>query len=263
MAEQSSRWTNWRYWRFDRPTARRWALLAMFIGSLGILLVSFFPGQHHLGPITLSLRSFRNPSRLMMISFAVWYALTDSMYTFLLRARDLAVVDWHKGSWLRRGLLALAGVQLYFLAEAWSDYPHHVIRVQTLTENMRTEPTNEYQLDKIARRNLENFAIECRQDLPSDARILFHGHIEGMIFAYEVYPCRVFMLPQEYGDIARTWHEQSWLKGMPDDPLEKFWQSKIQSETVDRDQFLREHHISHEVWFSEDDLTACRWRKLQ
>ena len=261
MDDGNSRWTFWKTWRFDRPRLRRMAFVGMLIGSVGILLVLFFHGQYKFGPITLSLRTFRNPSRLLLISFGLWYVLTDRAFLFLRQLGRLGMADWKSGSWIRRGLILLAATQVYFLADAWLDFPHHVIRMHALMDETRTKFSSHY--EKGDRRNLEHFAIECCQEIPEDARVLFHGHIEGMIFAYEFYPRRVFMLPQEMGEISRTWHHQAWLKGMPDDPLEPFWSSQFQVRSVERDEFLRGRGITHEVWFSEDDVAACRWRTLK
>ena len=68
--------------------------------------------------------------------------------------------------------------------------------------------------------SVDNFASRCRQEMPPDARILFHGAQEAWIFAYEVYPRRVFMLPSDGFQLTAT------LLGSPSALATPAWRAK-------------------------------------
>ena len=247
---------NWKFLTPSLITARRAALVAMLLFGLGMIFVWTVPGRPEYAPLgSSSLRAVFRPYRGMMISFLVWCALSDPVVAAISKIGPFMLANWR-----RRTLLALLVAELFLFTRFWINYPYHVVRMCELTTCDRTEPT--VLLDWHTHRNMECFAGECCQDFPESARILYHGHIEGMVFAYQVYPRRVFMLPEEYGEISRSWHAQKWLNGMPDDPLEAFWHANPPP-TIDRDTFIREHGLTHEVWFNGDEPVACRWRKLE
>lgn len=245
----------------SRHDLRRWVGRGLLIFSAVLLVAIVFPGQYYLGPLLISLRSTRNPLWEVVVCTLLWHGLSDEAYP---RYRHIVLSTIglvRRISWYHRVLLALAVVQIALLAATWLHYPAHVISVQRLETLEATQPTNQYD-EEHERENFDYFAAQCRRELPSDARILYHGHIEGMVFAYEVFPRRVFMLPGEYCDIARSWHKQRWLEGMPDDPLEPVWHQGLPTERPDRETFIREHGLTHEVWFDENEPVACRWRRL-
>ena len=140
-------------------------------------------------------------------------------------------------------------------------YPKHVINSQWLSqqplEGDASDGTNP--LTAI----VDNFANRCRQELPPDARILFHGAQEAWIFAYEVYPRKVFMLPSEGFQLAKTFQSRPWSKALPKDPLEAYWNRELPSPLGEREAFIRAHHITHEVYFQVDHPMQSRWETVR
>jgi hypothetical protein len=110
---------------------------------------------------------------------------------------------------------------------------------------------------------LDNFAARCCTELPSNARILYHGINEGWVFSYAVYPRRVFMLPSDWWHLAASCHLKPWFSYLPNDPLEEYWHRTGPSSPGEREAFIRSHHITHEVFFDAQNPAACRWEALQ
>jgi len=135
-------------------------------------------------------------------------------------------------------------------------YPDHLVRNFRSAELLAREPQQELSTHKST--SVEYFATNCCQLLPRDARILLHARNEGLLLAYELYPRRVFMLPSESCEFPINWRYQPWHKDMEDDPVESYWRSDIDGHE-DRAVFIREHGITHEVFFDADEAMNCRW----
>jgi hypothetical protein len=83
--------------------------------------------------------------------------------------------------------------------------------------------------------------VQTMEPLPADARILYHGGYECMILAYELYPRRVFLLPDEQAQIC-----EDWMFGSEKESSIR-WPARFAIPTIDLGQFLREHRITHDV----------------
>ena len=78
-----------------------------------------------------------------------------------------------------------------------------------------------------------------------------------MRFAYEVYPRRVFILPQEMTRMAKSWHKQPQLSDLPPDPHEPYWHQFLPKDSPDPADFIRQHEINYVATFDECDLSRC------
>jgi hypothetical protein len=107
--------------------------------------------------------------------------------------------------------------------------------------------------------NFDYFCRACNAKIPADARILYHGGNEGLILAFELYPRRVFMLPQEQRDMFHNcWRNELWCRGMAADPLDECWEWDPAAIDVPEEQFLKEHGITHVVMFDSLSASNCR-----
>jgi len=245
----------------SRRAVRLLALAAMVVSAVLIVIVLVAPFRIYIGPLRISLRTSRNPGMVLVSSWVVWYLLARILPDERSRLRAALYALWYPPRLVHRVCLSLAGAQLLLLTNSWLGFADHVFGMHRWTLMQRTEPT--FFDGERDYANLEYLAAVCRHEMPPESRILYHGHIEGMVFAYEVYPRKVYMHPADLYEIARSWHKQRWLEGMPDDPLEKFWQQDFPKEFVSPEQFNQDHHITHEVWFDETQPTACVWRTVR
>ena len=111
--------------------------------------------------------------------------------------------------------------------------------------------------------SLECFAQRVINETPADARILFRGRTAGMRLAFEVYPRRVFMLPQDYRTMATEWHVQPWLKNSPVDWHESYWHQFIPATAIPADEFVRQHRITYVASFDELNLSECKVERVR
>jgi hypothetical protein len=110
---------------------------------------------------------------------------------------------------------------------------------------------------------IENLAVICCRQTPKNAHILYHGTHEGWIFAYEVYPRRVYMLPTDSSKLSASWHLKRWLHNLWPDPLEKYWDRKVTMTEAEREDFIQEHKITHEVFYDAAHPEQCRCEVLR
>src|SRR5262249_12605905 len=102
------------------------------------------------------------------------------------------------------------------------------------------------------------FCKQCDKEIPADARILFHGPNYGLILAYELYPRRVFMLPQEQKHMFHfCWQEEKWCAGIAADPLDRYWKWDPPLAPVSEDQFIKEHQITCVVTYDDWKVKNC------
>ena len=110
---------------------------------------------------------------------------------------------------------------------------------------------------------IDEFAARCCRELPPDARILFHGSHVGSAFAYVVYPRKVFRLPSEAFQVAASIESRPCVKGYPKDPVEAYWHRELPLRLEDREEFIRAHGITHEVFYEADRSAESRWEKVR
>lgn len=235
----------------------------MILSALGLILVLVSGGRLQLGPIDVSSRSLRNPIRGLIWSFALWYVLLDHSVQVVERLRRFALAVWRQATPLRRGLLVLLAAQACFLVVDVVHYPMWIWNRYSYDIYSRTNIVDS-KLDGSQVEDVFYFAEKCSKQLPPDARILYHGRTEAMVFAYEVYPRRVFFVPEEFSELVRDWQKfEWWFPQSLKDPLESFWHASLSQPAIERDAFIRAHGLTHEVWYDRDQPLACRWRELR
>jgi hypothetical protein len=257
-----------------RRWLNRFSLALMFVFAALAVFVAIAPGRHQIGSLAISMRSLRNPVCGMALAYIVWRATYDGFGGWLLHRlwplesgsqwliaygrRTFAnfLATWRSWDWRGRCMFALVAGQALLVARFWEDYPSVLSFERMAMANAYTSPT--YKINGERLPTLECFGRSVREQLPPDARILFHGRTAVLRFAYEVYPRRVFMLPQEMRELAATWHVQPQLRDLPDDPHLRFWHDKLPTASIEPAEFIREHRIDFIATFDENDLAACR-----
>jgi hypothetical protein len=229
----------------------------MGVGVAALLLIGValaWPGLWQLGSIKISLRNTRNLSYVVEGALLVWLATSDHARNFIRAIRTTF-------SWQWQVVLALLMANAAVTVSAMLVYP------QSLTDNFRTARDDVAECSQIKYGRefapLENFAARCGADLSADARILYHGFQEGWVFAYEVYPRRVYMLPSEWWRLAASCHLKPWFQYLPKDPLETYWNRTLASSPSERQAFIRAHGITHEVFYDAEKPAACRWEAVR
>ena len=258
----------------SRRGGRLLSYLGLAILALSVTLGSvafFYPHRWHVGPLVIALRHTGRPIGFSLAGFVLWYFTVDRRrrsYKFFRRrlapletqlgaARGRCFTAWRFWDWRQRLFLVITGSNLVVMAIDASHYPQHLQQDQ----DNRNRSIARAQRGKEPQ--LEHFARMVVQQTPADARILFQGRTAGMRFAFEVYPRRVFMLPQDYRAMATQWHVQSWLKDPPVDRHESYWHRFIPQVYVPADDFVRAHRITYLARFDELDLSQCKLERLQ
>jgi len=238
----------------NRAVIRR---LAITLASLCAALIVWKLVTKMWWPNTATDRLLRNTRKPALFLEA---AILVSILTFDRPWRLLEVI-W--SDWNRRQRTMFAAVILNVLAGIFYmlNYPEHLI------ENYHGAITDARpSLRKIVGQDsvpVEGFAAKCCDELPGDARILYHGAQEGWLFAHEVHPRRVFILPSEGAELSSTWHKNRWLSKLPADPLNGYWDHPIAASAEERRNFIRSHGITHEVFYDAADSTHCRCEAIQ
>ncbi len=230
---------------------------ALAVASVAVVLMAvalIWPDYWNVGRFRISLHTTRNLALVAELAIVVWIAAAPRT------ARLLAVVR-QKLSLPRQALAVLLIVNGLFALYVFLTYP------QTLTDTFRSAREDLAESKQIRYGHafvpLDNFAARCSADLPTDARILYHGLQEGWVFAYDVYPRRVFMLPSDWRRLAASCHLKPWFSYLPQDPLEPYWHQTAAALPDERETFIRDHHITHEVFFDAQNPAACRWEVVR
>jgi hypothetical protein len=230
---------------------------AIGVGVAALLLTGValvWPGLWQLGPFKISLRNTRNLSFVVEGALLVWLATSDRVRKFVRAIRTTF-------SWQWQLVLALLIANVAVAVSAMLVYP------QNLTDNFRAARDDVAESIQIKYGHefapLENFAARCCANLPADACILYHGFQEGWVFAYEVYPRRVYMLPSQWWRLAASCHLKPWFLYLPKDPLETYWNHALASNPTERQAFIRAHGITHEVFYDAEKPAACRWEAVR
>src|SRR5205085_7961620 len=126
----------------------------------------------------------------------------------------------------------------FFTLHFWQDYPGYLeFERRAIADSYRLAS---YELNGRRLPSIESFSRRICAELPSDARILFHGQTAGLRMAYEVYPRPVFMLPQEMRTMAASWHVQPQLRDLPGDPNTEYWNQRLREAPAEEGQFIAE-----------------------
>jgi len=267
------------------PKARWWinrfGFALMMLCAVGLTVGTFAPNRYRIGPISISLRGLRNPTVGLLIGYVLWRMTYDGFgewlkvrvdrfsgatgrfggaagqfgaqaRRFVFRSREL----WKNWGWRQRTMFAVVICQGLFVLRFWQTYPavmdyERMARANSFRLASYGPPGHEVSL-------LEHFCREICDATPPNARILFHGGTPAMRFAYEVYPRRVFILPQEMTRMAESWQNQPQLCDLAPDPHELYWHQFLPKDSPEPADFIRQHEINYVATFDEFDLSRCR-----
>jgi len=257
------------------PNARWWLNRAgfalMLICMFGIIVGVFAPYRYRIGPLSISMRGIRNPILGLLVGYFQWRKTYDGFGRWLKdrtdwigrpaiarASRSFAQLPglWRIWGWRPRTMFVLIICQALFVLRFWSTYP-------TLLDDQRDAQANTVCFASFGPPGhelslLEHFCREVCEQTPPNARILFHGHTPAMRFAYEVFPRRVFILPQEMTAMAESWHAQPQLHDLPNDPHEPYWHQFLPTDSTAPAVFMQQHAIDYVATFDEYDLSRCR-----
>jgi len=262
--------------RFRRTSrvVNRLALLLMFVFFASVLISIAAPQRYRFGPFTASFEGVVKPLLEWFAAYVVWRITYDGFGAWLKRwlaplerqadevgaqlrrAAPRLRDQWQCWSWRERLVLIAVGCQVLLVLRSWEIYPRQLAFERGAAEFIRQFPF--HHPHGHAAPTLEYFCQTICAATPPDARILFYGRTPAVRVAYEVYPRRVFMLPQDYTALASAWHVQPWCQQLSPDPHETYWQRSLPRETVPAASFIREHGITHVASFDEYDMNLCR-----
>jgi hypothetical protein len=228
------------------------------------LLATLSPHWRRLGLRLISLPLLRNPLALSAAGFLLWYGTVhryrDSS-RFVHRALVHSLATWKIWDWRCRLFFLITTCNLTMMLAHASRYPHHLFQDGQNREFALAHAQGAFGNGKVS--SLEHFARQVVAQTPADARILYQGRTAVVRLAFEVYPRRVFMLPQDFRTMATQWHVQPWLRDAPTDPHEAYWHQFLPVVNADREAFVRQHAITYMARFDEMDLSKCKLERVR
>jgi hypothetical protein len=171
------------------------------------------------------------------------------------------LAQWRIWNWGARIVLLVGLVQAGLMGKSLVAYWH--LSSSTFSHYMTPRPT-QIAGNGSSLPTFSYFCDKCQREIPSDARILYHGPNQGLVLAYEIYPRRVFMLPSEQRTMfTDCWRNERWCRGMKPDPMLAIWKWDPPLPNVSEMQFIAEHEITYVVSFDEDNISNCCIQKLR
>jgi hypothetical protein len=243
---------------------RHWLRLAIAACGLGLgLVATLYPHWWHVGRWLRFLHHLRNPAVLSLAGFLLWYAAIDRRgdpFRFVRRALVDLLATWKVSDWRRRSFFLIATCNLIMLLFHASRYPQLLYQDRENQQFAAAAPQAAPGRRRVS--SIEHFARQVVAETPADARILYQGRTAVMRLAFEVYPRRVFMLPQDFRTMATQWHVQPWLRNPPVDRHEPYWHQFIPIVNADPEAFIREHAITYVARFDEMDSSQCQLERV-
>lgn len=102
-----------------------------------------------------------------------------------------------------------------------------------------------------------------KETIPPRAAVAYRGHWEGPLVAYELYPRRLYLLPEDGRRLAANWHNHRWLaektkgKSLADRSTDEFWTQRTIWPSLDLETFIQQRHIEFLLTFDEADEKGC------
>jgi len=115
----------------------------------------------------------------------------------------------------------------------------------------------------------EFFAPQWKQTIPPGAAVAYRGYWEGPLVAYELYPRRLYLLPEDARRLAANWHNHRWLtektkgKSFRDRWTDEFWLRRTSWPTFDLASFVRARNIEFLVTFDETNEQGCSLARIE
>jgi len=174
---------------------------------------------------------------------------------------------WRRAGWVRRLVIAALIAHLLIGLGYWLEVPWTLRNANDELRQASVSPVR-----KFRGRWAANYPFWTRKviaETPPEARILYRGGWEGMVFSYDVFPRRVFALPGDLQTLAGKWHKHVWLemktngRSNADADTDRFWTAVSRFEPIPYEEFVRRYAIDYVVVFDENRPSECAIFPLQ
>jgi len=203
------------------------------------------------------------PTQFASISFLLFAAAltTTDPRSYMRAVAERFKFQWNRWNWQSRVVFIFFCCNVLLMCNSLCTYWRHA---STLFSAHDESVANSCDPDDNLQPNFDNFCRRCREQIPPNARILYHGPNEGLVSAYELYPRRVFMLPAEQRDMFHEcWRREKWCQGMTADPLDQYWKWDPSLPNISQPQFIADHRVTYVVTFDESDITKNSIQSLR
>ncbi len=179
----------------------------------------------------------------------------------------LAILWRDSGTWQRLAIAAICAHAAIGVG-CWFELPWTLRNVRDELHLATAVPVRKFRGHWAA--NYPYWVRNVIANTPQNCRILYRGGWEGMVFSYDVFPRRVFALPQDLQTLAGHWHKHEWLEmrtaGLSnrDAATDRFWTAhnpRFLPMTVD--EFVRRYQIDYVVVFDEQNPSSCGIRPIE
>ena len=169
--------------------------------------------------------------------------------------------QWRRWNWRSRIVIAMLCLDVLLTGNFLLGYWHQASNMFAVHNQSRACMCDD---DGKPISDFDTFCRLCVKQIPANARILYHGPNYGLILAFELYPRRVFMLPQEQKDMFHyCWRQEKWCTGMTADPLDHLWKWDPPLTAVSERQFIAEHQITCVMTFDDRNVANNCIRNLR
>jgi hypothetical protein len=232
-----------------------WRVIA-FIGSLQAAAMAL------IGIVTFDLRwksasiwNFPPPTVTATISFlllVIAFTRTDPRPQLISILQRFGT-QWMAWNWRGRTVLIFLAINVAMITNSFCTYWKHTSTIFSYHNELLASSCDE---NGRAAPNFDNFCRRCREEIPSDAKILYRGPNEGLVLAYELYPRRMYLLPQDQHDMFyNCWCRETWCQNMAPDPLEHYWKWDQPCTSISPEKFIADHQITYLVTFDNTDIS--------
>lgn len=168
---------------------------------------------------------------------------------------------WRKAGWGRRLVIAALIAHVLIGLGYWLEVPWTLHNVKDELRQASVAPVRRFRGDWAA--NYPFFVRKVIAETPPEARILYRGGWEGMVLSYDVFPRRVFALPDDLQNLAGRWHKHAWLemrtggRSNVDADTDLYWTAASRFEPIPYEEFVRRYAIDYVVAFDENRPSEC------
>lgn len=174
---------------------------------------------------------------------------------------------WRKAGWRQRLVFAAGIAHLLIGLGYWLETPWTLQNANDELRLASVSPVRQFRGSWAA--NYPFWVRKVISETPPSARILYRGSWEGMVFSCDVFPRRVFALPDDLQTMAGRWHKHAWLemktngRSKADAATDQYWTAEKRFEPIDYDEFLRRYAIEYVVVFDEARPGDCAIQPIQ
>jgi len=197
----------------------------------------------------------------MVLLIGAWPKANSPIHRRCQSAVDHLATLWRAQGLLGRLVLcALIGQGAISLAYAF-ELPANLNEVFLERAKLTTTPVSIREGDRYV--HWEFFIPQWKKTIPSRASLAYRGQWEGPLVAYELYPRRLYLLPNDAQRLAANWNNHRWLakktrgKSLHDRWVDEYWFERSSWPTFDLKSFIQERGITFLLTFDEADEKTC------